>query len=553
MKQATVFPFHHPQYDAITTPRGLLRLLIATLCLSLAQPFSALAQTNSSAPLPPAAQEALNKGIIAAKVPDYLLAIRFFEDARKIAPAAPVTYLNLGLAESRIPGRELRAMAWFAAYLAAYPDAPNAAAVREQIAVLDVRNQSNTSRFLKTAQDAVGQLPRYDKIDGLQRVAKLWAKASDITAALRVADLIEDGPYKSEQQTNIQAAIAGIQIETGDIAGAKKTLATALKTADLIQSATQKSWSQSAIAQLQIKAGDIAGAHVTLVAAQKNANLIERQYGDDKSSGHQMTAEARLAVAKAQIHAGDHAGAQRTLAAAQKAAGLIDASASLKAFAQRNIAEAQANSGDIAGAQNTLASAQKTAGLIQDPLEKRQAQHFQTSAQRAIVEALIKVKEFAGALKSIESIDDVNFKNDRYGIIAVAQAKAGDFADAQKTAELIPIEYFKRVARSEIAAIQAKAGNTNTPNQTRPSTSDTQPPIQPVTQVSDWHKILDDGDKSNDCPLNTAPFLDLAGYLKSFPPSDNPQQVFESLHYTAWKIVKAQNVIAGMLKQQAKK
>lgn len=94
---------------------------------------SAHAAPSAPAPLPPAAQEAVNKGIIAAKVPDYLLAIRHFEEARKLAPDAPVVYLNMGLAESRIPGRELRAMAWFGAYLAAYPDAPNAAAVKEQI------------------------------------------------------------------------------------------------------------------------------------------------------------------------------------------------------------------------------------------------------------------------------------------------------------------------------------------------------------------------------------------------------------------------------------
>src|ERR1051325_2166828 len=141
--------------------------------------------SSASAPFPPASQDALNKGIIAAKVPDYLLAIRFFEEARKIDPQAPVIYLNLGLAESRIPGRELRAIAWFGAYLAAYPSAPNAAAVKEQIAVLDVRNQSNVSRLVKSVQDAASQLSGSYKSNGMEDVAKLWAKAGDIKAALK--------------------------------------------------------------------------------------------------------------------------------------------------------------------------------------------------------------------------------------------------------------------------------------------------------------------------------------------------------------------------------
>jgi hypothetical protein len=112
-----------------------------------------------AAALPAAAQEALNKGIIAAKVPDYLLAIRYLEEARKLAPTAPVIFMNLGIAESKIPGRELRAIAWFGAYLAATPDAPNAAAVKEQIAVLEVKNQSNLSRLIKSVQEAAFMKP----------------------------------------------------------------------------------------------------------------------------------------------------------------------------------------------------------------------------------------------------------------------------------------------------------------------------------------------------------------------------------------------------------
>jgi len=149
-QHAATLPFNRPQLGPMRKPRGVLRLLIVTVCLSLAQPFAAVAQTNAPAPLPPAAEEALNKGIIAAKVPDYLLAIRFFEEALKLAPQAPVIYMNLGLAESRILGRELRAIAWFGAYLAAYPDAPNAPAVKEQIGVLDIKNQSNILRLIGT-------------------------------------------------------------------------------------------------------------------------------------------------------------------------------------------------------------------------------------------------------------------------------------------------------------------------------------------------------------------------------------------------------------------
>ncbi len=210
-------------------------------------PSVSVGQTNGPAPLPPAAQEALNKGILAAKVPDYQLAIRFFEDARKIAPEAPIVFLNLGLAESRVPSRELRAIAWFGAYLAAYPTAPNAAAVKEQIAVLDVKNQSNISQLIKSVENAANQTPNY-RSPHLHDVATLWAIAGDFTAALRTADLIRDELGVSVDKSAALSKIAEAQAEAGDLAGA-------LKTVELIPDKKWKSQAQSTIAKAQATAG----------------------------------------------------------------------------------------------------------------------------------------------------------------------------------------------------------------------------------------------------------------------------------------------------------
>jgi Flp pilus assembly protein TadD len=85
--------------------RNRLRQLTWLVCLSLLLPITALAQTSAPtsapAPLSTDAKEAINKGILAAKQQDYLLAIRYFQDARKIAPDGPEIYFDLGLAESK--------------------------------------------------------------------------------------------------------------------------------------------------------------------------------------------------------------------------------------------------------------------------------------------------------------------------------------------------------------------------------------------------------------------------------------------------------------------
>jgi len=202
-------------------------------------------------PLPPAAQEALNKGVIAAKLPDYLLAIRYFEEARQLAPSAPEVFYNLGLAESKIPGRELRAMAWFGAYLTAYPHAPNAAAVKEPIAVLEVRSQSNLSRLIQTVQDAAGQIPQdhemptmgRDKEHILYQVSNLWARSGDIARAQKIAELIVES---TNWRDYAYEAIASAQFEAGDIAGASQT-------AGRIHDNDKRNYIQEAIVELAAK------------------------------------------------------------------------------------------------------------------------------------------------------------------------------------------------------------------------------------------------------------------------------------------------------------
>lgn len=259
-------------------------LLAIAIWSGLEQPLAA--QTNAPPPLPTAAQEFLDRGIIAAKVPDYSLAIRYFEDARKLAPMAPVIFMNLGIAESKMPGRELRALAWLGAYLAAYPDAPNAAAAKEQIAVLEVRNQSNVSRFLKTVQDA--------------------------------ADSVRD---EFGSRGSAQRELARVQIKAGDVAGARNNLASAAKSAIDQPSGNEariKTMVLTGIAKDQIKVGDPRSAQITLASAQKTADSINL-----KLERPQDKASEQFSVAEAQIAAGDLSGAQTTLASLQRTSDLI--------------------------------------------------------------------------------------------------------------------------------------------------------------------------------------------------------------------------------------
>src|SRR5579871_384155 len=95
-----------------------------------------------------ASQAAMERAIAAARQQDYKLAYRYFLEAQKADPDAPQVWFNLGLAASRIPGYEFRAIAWFKAYLLANPSAENAAAINSQVAQLEVALESRLTKVV---------------------------------------------------------------------------------------------------------------------------------------------------------------------------------------------------------------------------------------------------------------------------------------------------------------------------------------------------------------------------------------------------------------------
>src|SRR4029079_15645003 len=91
---------------------------------------------------------------------------------------------------------------------------------------------SNVSRFIKSTQDAAGQMREaWGSSGNLHDLAKLWAEAGDIGAALKTADLYPDPSWRS----GTQAVIAEVQAKSGDAAGAHKTFAATQAAAAVIQ------------------------------------------------------------------------------------------------------------------------------------------------------------------------------------------------------------------------------------------------------------------------------------------------------------------------------
>jgi hypothetical protein len=209
--------------------RGLSRPAIMAGMLAAA--LFSIAAPPSRGAVPPAAQAAFDRGVMAARQQEWDVALQNLQAARVAAPDAAEIFYNLGLVESKIPGRELRAIAWLGAYLTASPGATNAAAVKTYIAQLDIKSQGDTLRMIRILaaegdeihpNSADGFTAKVLKMEFARRAAHLFFRVGDSEDALKTADGFDNAIDKY----SLLEEYARFQAESGDFAGARQTLAT---------------------------------------------------------------------------------------------------------------------------------------------------------------------------------------------------------------------------------------------------------------------------------------------------------------------------------------
>ncbi len=198
-------------------------ILAMTLMWALAAPSMA----RAAGEMTPQARDAFEKGLAAAGQKEWIVAADNFNKAWKIhkqSKPEPEIVFNWGLAESKISGRELRAVALFNLYLAvAGKDAANTEAVRKEKVLLEVREEARLKQLFSQAKKFItllqgdDELPRrvsaggYDwngtiaslRRDAYRRVARAQARAGDFTGAVQTADLSKIPPNINLVTSNI--------------------------------------------------------------------------------------------------------------------------------------------------------------------------------------------------------------------------------------------------------------------------------------------------------------------------------------------------------------
>jgi len=238
--------------------------------LLLGLPPTTKAET-ASAPMPPKAREAFDEGIAAARQQQWMIAIRNFLKVQAKAPASPEVLFNLGLAESKVPGRELRAMAWFRAYLLSAPDAPNAEAVRSEMVNLKVRAEG-------TVEKLIGQAGRLASMESAPQshyadIAVAQARARDVAAGKRMAAKAMSDKYSTFFVNGALSRIAAIQYYAGDASGAEETIREIGAGGSQERPYAFQSAAHGYMAVLQAADGDFPRAEASLDLARANGSI----------------------------------------------------------------------------------------------------------------------------------------------------------------------------------------------------------------------------------------------------------------------------------------
>jgi tetratricopeptide (TPR) repeat protein len=112
---------------------------------------------SSKEKLPPRAEEARQRGLQAAGIGDWPAAVAAFKEANQFAHASPALMFNLALSYQR-GGWPVQAAMYYRAYLAALPEAPNAAEVRAEIPKLIAEIEARSLREFDEAERLVEML-----------------------------------------------------------------------------------------------------------------------------------------------------------------------------------------------------------------------------------------------------------------------------------------------------------------------------------------------------------------------------------------------------------
>lgn len=244
--------------------------------------------------LPAPAIAAMKAGTAAARAARWDRARRHYLDAHDAAPASHLPIYSLAMANDHSGGRDLVAMAWYRAYLAAVPDAENLPLVRKRLSELDRRVEAGVRKLVDRARRADREITDdlFQKPPGRTEARKAVSEAlRTLAAPPKPSPPAYRAKAPRDAAVEKRIAEARSQAKAGDFAAARRTLATARPTLSAASSARRTALSR-ALAVQQMRVGDAAGAMRTAATASSARSRVGTYAALAEARGDLAAAEA---------------------------------------------------------------------------------------------------------------------------------------------------------------------------------------------------------------------------------------------------------------------
>lgn len=194
--------------------------------------------------LAPEAQEAFQKGMVAAEQGAMDLALKYFHETQKSSPFYPPVLFNLGVALAK-SGKELPAIAWLHAYLVSGAAPEEKKTVEGELLKLEVAVEAKAGDVLKQAAQLADLLPQgqYDQKDAYRRIYGSYAAIGDLEEAEKFRSRV--GVSAADYSHTFNYNLSGLAeqlVEIGDVAKAEEV---ALKITE--EDSGSKAWLKIAI------------------------------------------------------------------------------------------------------------------------------------------------------------------------------------------------------------------------------------------------------------------------------------------------------------------
>lgn len=483
------------------------RILLSFLIVCFVLPVSVSADDTSES-----WRKNMNAGVAAARNKDWQTAIKYLEAARKTNPNVPEILMNLALVMDKKGGQPLKTIAWYQAYLASRPDAPNASQVKARIAELKQAARQVMKDLIDQARETLAGInavahPGNANL-ALSSIAGALAVYGDISGAEAAAQKLTNNYFKADAL----GIIAQAYMDKDMIDQGKRTLARAWDLMNHKIDFNLYDADRNLIRKINERADDERYDDIiSLIEAIENKHTRARVYADiaqflagkgkiekafglvPKMTAPREKARALAAIAEEQAKNGDFSGAKKTagrigktdnydalafadIAKEYAAAGQLDealktvdnirsdAEPYFRAMSYANIAYALADHHD----DRTDAAIQKSLVLIPQVRDKN-ADKYKARTYLWVAQIQIKSGDSSGALDTLElaarliaGMADPEQKEDKninMADLAWLKAKAGDIIAAEETIGAIEIPYYKSTAWGKIYRAQTRNGS----------------------------------------------------------------------------------------------